>query len=125
MFSNTIDVLKSTMDVCVLRQNVHAQNIANAETPGYKRKYVAFEELLKSEMRLSLVRTHEKHMSSSQRSFGPKIFTEKDVYYRNDETGVDIDFEIAQMTMNGLKYEILSRLVSKNFEYYNIVLRGV
>ncbi len=125
MFSNTISLIKTAMDVAMLRQNVHAQNIANAETPGYKRKYVAFEEMLRSEMRLRLAKTHEKHLEMSSNLPGPKLVTDREIFYRNDETGVDIDYEIAQMTANGLKYEVLSRLMSKNLEYYNIVVRGV
>ncbi len=125
MFSNTINIIKTAMDVSMLRQNVHAQNIANAETPGYKRKYVAFEELLRKEMRLGLSRTNEKHFSNLPTVSEPKVLIDRDIYYRNDQTGVDIDYEIAQMTINGMKYEVLSRLMSKNFEYYNIVVRGV
>jgi flagellar basal-body rod protein FlgB len=29
------------------------------------------------------------------------------------------------MVANGLRYEVLARLMSKNIEYYNTVLRGV
>lgn len=38
-----INVLARLMDVSVLRAQVHAGNIANQNTPGYKAKAVAFE----------------------------------------------------------------------------------
>ncbi len=124
MFNANFQIIKTGMDVAMLRQNVHAQNIANAETPGYKRKYVVFEELLKESLRLQLATTDKKHIQSTEKLPQPKVEQEKNFFYKNDENGVDIDFEIAQMTANGLRYEVLSRLMSKNIEYYNIVLRS-
>jgi flagellar basal-body rod protein FlgB len=113
------------MDVAMLRQSVHAQNIANAETPNYRRKYVVFEELLKEASRIRLATTHERHIPSSQSLPQAKVEVDKQVFYRNDQNGVDVDYEVTQMVANGLRYEVLARLMSKNIEYYNTVLRGV
>lgn len=124
LFNANFQIIKTGMDVAMLRQNVHAQNVANAETPGYKRKYVVFEELLKESMRLQLTTTDTEHLQATQQLAQPRIEQEKNFFYKNDENGVDIDYEIAQMTANGLRYEVLSRLMSKNIEYYNIVLRS-
>ncbi|MEN3007606.1 flagellar basal body rod protein FlgB [Pseudothermotoga sp.] len=125
MFNTNFQILKVGMDVAMLRQNVHAQNIANAETMGYRRKYVVFEELLKEASKLQLTTTHEKHLPSVRSLPQPKIEVDKQAFYRNDLNGVDIDYEVTQMVANGLKYEVLARLMSKNIEYYNTVLRGV
>ncbi|HOJ88022.1 MAG TPA: flagellar basal body rod protein FlgB [Pseudothermotoga sp.] len=124
MFNANFQIIKSAMDVAMLRQSVSAQNIANAETPGYKRKYVVFEELLKESMKLQLSTTDSRHIESTQRIVQPRIEREDSFFYKNDQNGVDVDFEIAQMTANGLRYEVLSRLMSKNIEFYNIVVRS-
>lgn len=124
MFNANFQIIKTGMDVAMLKQNVHTQNIANAETPRYKRKYVLFEELLRESMKLQLRTTDKSHIQSVRGLPQPRIKEEKALFYRNDENGVDIDFEIAQMTANGLRYEVLSRLMSKNIEYYNTVLRS-
>lgn len=125
MFNTNFQILKVGMDVAMLRQSVHAQNIANAETMGYRRKYVVFEEMLKEASKLQLATTHEKHLPSVRSLPRPKIEVDKQAFYRNDLNGVDIDYEVTQMVANGLKYEVLARLMSKNIEYYNTVLRGV
>jgi len=124
LFNANFQIIKSAMDVAMLRQSVSAQNIANAETPGYKRKYVVFEELLKESMKLQLSTTDSRHIESTQRIVQPRIEREDSFFYKNDQNGVDVDFEIAQMTANGLRYEVLSRLMSKNIEFYNIVVRS-
>jgi flagellar basal-body rod protein FlgB len=125
MFNTNFQTLKVAMDVAMLRQSVHAQNIANAETPGYRRKYVVFEELLKEASRIRLATTHERHIPPSQSLPQAKVEVDKQVFYRNDQNGVDVDYEVTQMVANGLRYEVLARLMSKNIEYYNTVLRGV
>jgi len=125
LFNANFQIIKTAMDVAMLRQNVHAQNVANAETPGYKRKYVVFEELLQESLKLQLSNTNKSHIQRVQQPVQPQVKQEEAFFYKNDESGVDIDFEISQMTANGLRYEVLSRLMSKNIEFYNIVLRSV
>ena len=124
MFSSNLYTLKAALDAAMLRQNVHAQNIANAETPGYRRKYVVFEENLREAMKLCLLRTNEKHITSKIAFPAPEVRQEEGIAYRNDENGVDIDYEVVQMVSNGLKYQVMSRLMSMSFERYNTVLRG-
>ncbi|RPJ03520.1 MAG: flagellar basal body rod protein FlgB [Spirochaetaceae bacterium] len=46
-FDNNLYLLKRTMDASILRYNVTADNIANADTPNFKRKVVSFESELK------------------------------------------------------------------------------
>ncbi|HBT26342.1 MULTISPECIES: flagellar basal body rod protein FlgB [Pseudothermotoga] len=124
MFNENFQIIKTAMDVAILRQNIFAQNIANAETPGYKRKYVVFEELLNQAMSMKMKTTDDNHIQTEKSVVKPQIKEEESFFYRNDENGVDLEIEIAQMTANGLKYEVLSRLMSKNIEYYNTVLRS-
>jgi len=124
LFSSNLYTLKAALDAAMLRQNVHAQNIANAETPGYRRKYVVFEENLREAMKLCLLRTNEKHITSKIAFPAPEVRQEEGIAYRNDENGVDIDYEVVQMVSNGLKYQVMSRLMSMSFERYNTVLRG-
>ena len=51
MFENTgfgrqVDLLQRSMDTSLLRQNVIANNLANANTPNFKRSVVNFESRL-------------------------------------------------------------------------------
>ncbi len=128
LFNSNFYTLKVGMDVAMLRHEIHSHNIANAETPGYKRKYVVFEEMLNEFLegkRLKLVRTNPKHMPSSSETVKPIVLTDRSTSYRNDGNNVDIDYEVVEMVKNGLKYQVLSRLMSMNIERYNSVLRGV
>ena len=46
-FGRTVDLLHRTMDVSLLRRSVIADNIANADTPNFKRSVINFESQLK------------------------------------------------------------------------------
>ena len=63
--------LAKSLDVAALRQKVVAQNIANLNTPGYKRSYVVFsEELARARERLSLRLTEPRHIPGGEISGG-------------------------------------------------------
>jgi len=125
IFNSNFETLKVAMDVQMKRQELHAQNIANAETPGYKRKYVAFEEYLQeSKMKLKLTTTNQRHLPTS-----PEIVTAKEVKMKNtsltnDQNNVDIDMEVTEMVKDALRYQVLSRLMSANIDRYNTVIRN-
>ena len=50
MFDLTIQAIQSSLDGLAARQRIIAQNLANAETPGYLAKNVNFEDSLRSAM---------------------------------------------------------------------------
>ncbi|ABS61549.1 flagellar basal-body rod protein FlgB [Fervidobacterium nodosum Rt17-B1] len=125
IFNSNFDTLKTALDVQMKRQEIHAQNIANAETPGYKRKYIAFEEYLQeSKMKLQMARTSEKHLPSSIKTITAKQVTVKNTTLTNDKNNVDIDMEMTEMVKDALRYQVLSRLMSANIDRYNTVLRN-
>jgi len=125
IFNSNFDTLKTAMDVQLKRQELHAQNIANAETPGYKRKYVAFEEYLQeSKMKLKLSTTNQKHLPTFPKVVNAKEVTMKNTSITNDQNNVDIDMEVTEMTKDALRYQVLSRLMSMNIDRYNTVLRN-
>lgn len=125
IFNSNFTTLKTAMDVQMKRQELHAQNIANAETPGYKRKYVAFEEYFQeSKMKLKLNQTNEKHFPKLTKTITAKEITQKNTNLTNDKNNVDIDMEMTEMVKDALRYQTLSRLMSANIDRYNTVIRN-
>jgi len=57
------DVLEKSLDAALLRNEAISQNIANVDTPGYKRKTVAFEEYLNdARAKIKGIRTRPEHI---------------------------------------------------------------
>ncbi len=128
LFNSNFYTIKTALDVSMLRHEIHAHNIANAETPGYKRRYVVFESILQKvmdERRLKLRVTNTKHMRLYNTPVKPVVMVDRSTSYRNDGSNVDVDVEVVEMTKNGLRYQVLTRLMNMNIDRYNTVLRGV
>ncbi|SHM10349.1 flagellar basal-body rod protein FlgB [Caldanaerovirga acetigignens] len=116
------DLLKKYMDVKWLRHEVLANNIANVDTPNFKRSDVIFEDLLKNYLKensskLPLSTTNEKHIQNiwSVRDVKPKIIIQNDRTLRNDGNNVDIDKEMVDLARNALSYNILAEQVQREF----------
>ena len=68
-FGKTLDLLHRNMDVTMLRRSVIANNIANADTPNFKRSTINFESELKKALdsekprRFQAALTNEKHIA--------------------------------------------------------------
>lgn len=112
--TSNFKALEKALDASWLRNEAISQNIANADTPNYKRKTVEFEEQLNQalgESRLQGRRTHERHIPIGKRSIDnvvPKVTEDhKALSMRLDGNNVDIDNEMASMAKNSIKYNVL------------------
>lgn len=104
--SLTRQMVYKSLDAGAMRNRVIANNIANVETPGFKRREVSFEEELKRVMKIKLkgVTTHSEHMAISQKAelekINPKLFEPKDPTKAGEINNVDIDIENAKLAEN-------------------------
>jgi flagellar basal-body rod protein FlgB len=127
---NQVNFFNKILDVCTLKQGVYANNIANVNTPGYKRHFVSFDKMLQDSMdseNIPLKTENSRHISmgNSWKDVEPIKKIESNTSSRNDGNNVDIDFEISQMTKNTLKYQIVADLASRLVGRYSTVLREV
>ena len=97
-----------------LRNEVITQNISNADTPGYKKLNVSFEEQLSKAMDASRFhgkKTHEKHITiGGDKVDDVKISVSKDhkdTSMRIDGNNVDIDKEMTELSKNNILYNAL------------------
>jgi len=97
------------LDANAMRGRAIAQNIANAQTPGYNRIEVNFEEQVREAMKKHVdgSKTHEEHMDIGRKASIKKI--EAYSYRADDPTNpgevnnVDIDIESAKMAENQME----------------------
>jgi flagellar basal-body rod protein FlgB len=105
-----IDLINKALDGSWQKNNTIANNIANVNTPGYKRQTVNFEEVLRSELNKSSITkmtlTNPGHIDPLH-SNEIKVETIQNTSYRVDNNNVDIDVENAEMAKNTLYYNAL------------------
>jgi len=102
-------LLKSGLDATELRSRVIANNIANINTPKYKRKYVAFEETLKDSM---------------DKSAKPEIKTDTSSKIRADGNNVDLENEKVNQAATTLEYNALITLTNIKLGMSRSVITG-
>ncbi|MBS4009025.1 MAG: flagellar basal body rod protein FlgB [Clostridium sp.] len=111
-------VLQKGLNAAGERQRVMAHNIANLNTPLYKRKEVRFEEELRQALlgstRLPLTTTHPRHMGKapSLQDVRHEVKTDLQSSMRPDGNNVDIEREMAMLAANQLNYNALVQVLS-------------
>lgn len=123
--------LKGAISAAELRQQVIADNIANVDTPGFKRSEVLFEELLASRLgrqapKLVARRTHEKHIpfGGSGSVVKPRLVTDDSTSMHNSANNVDIDREMALLAKNQLRYNALVQQLNHEISMLRIGIEG-
>ncbi|HKJ85645.1 MAG TPA: flagellar basal body rod protein FlgB [Spirochaetia bacterium] len=134
-FGKTLDIMQRSMDVSMLRQDVIADNIANADTPNFKRSTINFESQLNAALAsenaprpMQAAMTHERHISFSRpvdyRSVQPQ--RQLDYLTTADNNGNNVDIEVESMNFlnNQLLYSLMTNSVTQQFQRVNLVVRG-
>ena len=123
---NYINVLDKAADAANSRNEIISNNIANVDTPNYKRKDVTFERYLEQALigadplddRVAEINTHLS-------DFGGLVYTDHSVLsYRLDNNNVDIDTENAYLAENQIRYNTLVSQIGQEFSRYKTVLSG-
>ena len=120
---NYINILDKAADASNLRNELISNNIANVDTPNYKRKDINFESILQAE--LSGVNLSEAVLELNQdlSVLEPNVFTDNaSLSYRLDGNNVDIATEEAYLAENQIKYQALVDLMNQEFSRYKTVL---
>lgn len=123
---NYINVLNKAAGASWTKNEIIANNIANVDTPDYKRKDLNFESLLSEA--LSETSLHTKNMDKkvanlNLASLKPDIYTEySTLSYRYDGNNVDIDTEQAYLADNQIKYYTLLDSMTHEFNRLKTVL---
>jgi flagellar basal-body rod protein FlgB len=130
--SPTLTALKKTLDAEALRQKAYAQNIANAETPGYRRVVVDFEDQLKSALEGNQTdrlhrddpRHFQKDGTGALQELRPKIREEEPPEDNSGVNGVDLEVEMAQMAETQIKYLAAAEMLKQRYAGLKTAIRG-
>ncbi len=125
-----IKLREKTLDAAWLRNEVIAQNIANVDTPGYKKSTVAFEEYLDNVMDSGSFKgntTDSRHIPIGKND-ADKVSIRVTQKYENlstrlDGNNVDIETEMADLAKNNIRYNTLVQSVNKEYTRLRSVIK--
>lgn len=120
-----INILDKAADASWTRESLIAHNIANVDTPGYKRQDIDFQSALKKELgRYKYTSLDKKVARADLGGLNPEIYTDSSGYsYRLDGNNVDIDTEQVELASEQIKYQALTTSITSEFERLRTVLK--
>ena len=112
---NMLNLLETGIRAESMRQKAIADNVANLNTPGFKRGDVRFEELL------------NKAMSSGGTvnldEIQPEIFKPMTTRVNGNGNDVSLDHEVGKMVKNSLKHKTLTLILKKKYMQMEAAMR--
>lgn len=125
-----MEALKKQLDASALAQRVIAHNVANANTPGYKKFTVSFTAELRralgEEGSLRLVTSNPRHIGApvDLARLKPMVVREEGTTMSSSGNNVDIDQEMVNLAANVLVYQATARALGDRLALMHYVIRG-
>lgn len=112
--NNIVDLIEAGLRAESLRQKAISNNMANLESPGYRRIDVKFEQLL------------AKCMDSSGKvdldDIKPQIHRPKQTPVKSNGNDVNFEAEVGQMIKNALRHKAYIRLLNKKYDQIELAI---
>lgn len=120
-----INVLDKAADAAWLRNDAISNNIANADTPNYKRQDVDFQSQLAKALKCSRYQSVDAKVANVKTSrLNPVTYTDYEGFsYRVDGNNVDPDTEGVYLAQNQVTYQGLVASMSQEFENLKLVMK--
>ncbi len=131
--------LQSALTASQLSQQAYANNIANANTPGYKRQSVAFSQLLAQQLNamgylqgssnssLSMAANSSLDLSGASSTFNPVqpvVVTDSSTSTKNNGNNVDLNVEMSGLAQNQINYAALVTEMNNQFAMLRSAILG-
>lgn len=110
-----IDVLRRLMDAAALRHQVISQNVANVNTPGYRRLAVEFEDELAKVLGTP---------GGSVAAVAPKVVVDDRATDRVDGNTVDLDREMGDLNKNTLLFQAAAQIAASRYASMRSAISG-
>lgn len=122
--SNSFLMLEKSLGYLWTKQAAVADNISNAETPGYKEKVVTFEQSLMSKLVQASARPSPVKSMREVLETTPFSVTEQKVQTRMDDNGVNVTAQMSEAIRNAYQMRYVMSSISTDLNILNSAIRG-
>ncbi|MHC4425254.1 MAG: flagellar basal body rod protein FlgB [Planctomycetota bacterium] len=112
--NSIVDVIEAGIRAENLRQRAITNNIANLETPGYRRIDVKFEQLLAK----CLDSSGEVDLSEIE----PQVYRPEQTPVKSNGNDVNLEAEVGHMIKNALRHKAYIRLLGKKYKQIELAM---
>lgn len=107
-------IMQKSLDALWQRTRTISNNLANSTTPGYKRKTVAFEDMLSQAIKGNSNES-QKEIASRVAGLTPEIIEDNTTTMNVDGNNVDLDQEYNILNQTIYQYQYMERLLNDSF----------
>lgn len=130
-FSNALGIHEHALELRTKRAEILANNLANADTPGFKARDIDFQSLLREQMQggsseqsLKMTTTNGKHLPVNGTDDSADLLYRTPSQPSVDGNTVDTQTEKAEFMKNTLQYQSSFQFLSSRFKSINNAIRG-
>jgi flagellar basal-body rod protein FlgB len=128
-FDKALGIHQYALELRAKRAEVLANNMANADTPGYKARDLDFNKALQNAMSgkaSGLLRTHEKHFAGGTNDLasGDMVYQIPDQPDTGDGNTVDSQKEMQKFAQNAMEYQTTLMFLNRKFKGLTKALKG-
>ena len=125
MYGNSISMASKALDFLWEKESVISNNLANVETPGYKAKYVTFEESLRQAIQ-SAADNSKPTTSMRQAIAGTEVtHHQAEESTRMDDNGVNITEQMVELVREGYQMQYVMNAISSDFSLLRSAINGL
>jgi flagellar basal-body rod protein FlgB len=118
--SDNYVLARKLLDAAVVRQEAVAANIANAETPGYRRMDVSSDFATQLKARLAAG-----ELGSTADTLKPQLVEDPTARsLRPDGNSVELEHELLAMNKNAVEHEYLTEIITQNIKQLKMAISG-
>ncbi len=114
--NKNMDLLGKMLDLHSARQRVIAQNVANVNTPNYRRRELRFDTALSQAL--------GNGSAADYKAVKAHVARPNNTPIRNNGNNVAIDQEMMEMSKNALSYEIYGQLYTRKGQMIKSAIKG-
>lgn len=125
IFGNTLSLTQKSLDYLWQKQTVSLNNIANNDTPGFKAKYITFEDHLKKNLEAAGKTTvgSRRVLASGIARSNVRVHETTDAA-RMDGNNVQVEAENTELARSFLQYQAQIQSINSDISCLKIAING-
>ncbi|MFA5238944.1 MAG: flagellar basal body rod protein FlgB [Phycisphaerae bacterium] len=112
--NNIVDIISAGIRAEALRQKAITNNVANLQTPGYRRVDVKFKELLAQAL--------DSSGAVDLDEIEAQIYQPKETVVQSNGNDVSLETEVGEMVKNSLHHKAYIRLLQKKYQQLELAI---
>lgn len=123
---NAMLLSQVTLDAAWAKQRLTLDNIANASTPGYKAKYMKFEDILADRLASfeGRISARPSEIREAISDVKPQVFESTEESMRLDGNNVNLDVEELELARNTFEYQFALRQMTDQLTRLRVAIEG-